>query len=132
MKVFLDSCVWIGGIKRPNGFSGAILQMGLSIVSSEMVFEEVRRNLSCQELASFEKIAATIQPKMIEILPGHLPRWKGIIDHEADFHILEGATKGKAGYLLSLDNHILNRRVRREMEPIKVLTPEEFIETVDE
>jgi len=131
MRVFLDSCIWIGGIIVPAGYSGKILQYGvirlITVVSSQMIFEEIQRHISEDNLAAFKKLLSAIKPEMVEIVPGYLQKWKGIITHKADFHVLEGAVKGKADYLLSRNKHVLNRRVKRELKPIQVLSPIEFL-----
>lgn len=131
MRVFLDSCIWISGLLVPDGPSGKILLLGkhglISILSSRPVFDEIERNLPDSILGIFPSCASCVNPEMVSISLESLPRWRGIVSHKADFHILEGATKGESDYLVSRNAHILNRRVKRDLDPIKVADPIEFL-----
>lgn len=121
LRVFPDTTIWIAALGRPEGGSGVIFTFAkenrIKIISSQSIFEEVRRNLYKLKKVTtenFENLVAEVTPEIIEISPNDLIPWKNVV-HPKDEHVLASAKKGKSKILVSFDKaHILENKVLRE------------------
>ena len=117
LRVFPDTTIWIAALGRPEGGSGLIFKFAkenrIKIISSPMIFEEVKRNLHKLKkvtMKDFECLITETAPEIIKISSKDLIPWKNIV-HPKDEHVLAGAKKGKSNLLVSFDkDHILENK----------------------
>ncbi|WP_041537768.1 putative toxin-antitoxin system toxin component, PIN family [Carboxydothermus hydrogenoformans] len=136
-KVFLDACCWIAAAISPDGGSAKILKLAkagyIQIVVTKEILIEAHRNI--KEDKKNGKKALTrfyCELQTTKIITVDEPTneekdcWRSLVA-EKDCHVLAGAYKANADFLVSLDKkHILTEKVKKEF-PIPVMDTKEFL-----
>jgi len=130
MRVVLDTNIFISGIFWPGNFCSRII--------------EFWKNNKVELVSSLEivnEIVATLQEFKIKLTPEKITEWEKEIlerslivtsikklniikDDPDDNKFLEAALAGKAQYIISQDNHLLNIK---EFQGINIVKPEDFL-----
>jgi predicted nucleic acid-binding protein len=135
VKIFLDASVILAGLASETGGSRVLLMQSetkkLSVVISELVLEEVKRNIekkfSEKELLTFAAWFKRAKPQVIAVSKREIELYKKIITSK-DAHILASTDKAKVKYLATLDKkHLLKIDHKKASLPFKILTPGELI-----
>ena len=139
MRVFLDAHCLYSALRSPSGASGRVLELAqcgfVTIAFTEQVLNEVSRNVHKKEGAeASRRLSLTLALCDREIVENPSSEeeepWREITV-EKDLHVLAGAMKANAHYLISLDKkHIVNAQVKNSF-PIPIVTPGEFITAMD-
>ena len=131
IRVTLDTNILVSGTFW-TGDSYRILELIdkkkiTSILSKEIIAEYINTVISeeiTEKIENKKLIAAKTAQKVVMMSEIVEPTRK--IDRiKEDNKILECATTGKAGYIITNDNHLLNIK---GFEGIKILTPRQFLE----
>ena len=140
-KVFLDTSVFIAAAGSKSGGSSLVLKIcsGLSfsaVVSQKILLEaqvNIRKKLSSEALLCFYKEIDKLNPEIIKPPDEeNLKNYNNIIALK-DRHVLAGALKSKASFLITLDcKHFKTDAIKRANLPITIMTPKEFLEFVKE
>ena len=128
MKLFIDASVWLAAIRNPEGASGMILKLAskgkLSTVWTSFIITEIKNNLPPN--SKFQTIERQIKPQLINLTSKEIFHWTNLLP-DKDCHVLAGAFKAKADYLISLDKkHILKAEVQSNF-PIPIRSSSEFL-----
>ncbi len=136
IKVFLDASCWIAAAGSPSGGSAAILKLAragyLKIVATKEILWEAERNIKTKMgkealLRYYQELGTTEVEIVDQPTPEEKAQWKSLVA-EKDCHVLAGAYKAAADFLVSLDKrHILTEKVK-EGFPIPVKDTGEFLE----
>lgn len=136
-RIFLDSSVLFSAIYSPRGHSRDLIHMGIrgeiTLVVSELVLEETRRNLaqSSPDLLLFLDFAIENIP--FEIVRPTKREVLAAAKHVAlkDAPILAGAKRAGVDFLASLDKkHILGKPELEDFSGSKIRTPKEVFEQI--
>jgi len=135
LKIFLDTSVILAAFGSPKGGSCLILdnqdKKYRCITSLDVIVEALSK---VEKFKTSEKeMKGWIKDKNILITQSPKPEKKAkfdkIVVDRKDRHVLAAAKEIKADFLLSLDRkHIVTAKVKNSMNPIKVLTPKEFLQ----
>lgn len=138
-SVFLDTSIIVSGLRSKNGASGVILLLCqrkyLKAYISDLVVREavanLREKVSLEAQMEFYKYLENDSLEVVMIgKEKELEEYKSITVMK-DVHILTGAKKAGVDYLISLDKkHILISKVRKELHPIQVLSPGDFLKSL--
>ena len=136
MKIVLDTNVWLSGIIW-DGEASKIIEKAekgdIQIIISEDILSEIVNVLNRE--SKFQKYILNLRLSIEDLLRtilsiSTLIETKNKLDvikaDPKDNIILEAAMDGKAGYIISYDNHILNMI---EFRGIKIISPGEFLKT---
>lgn len=135
IKIYLDASVIIPAILSPTGGSAKLIQfvkLGLVAgITSQNVVEEVERN-SDKINKSAREIRRFIQENSVlireRINPSDIVGYEDMVDIK-DAHVLAGAKLTDCDYLTTLDKkHLLKGEVKKQLYPLKVVTPKELLE----
>ncbi len=134
MKIVLDTNVWLSGIFW-EGEASKILEKAekkdVQIIISEDILSEIITVLNRE--SKFQKYILNLRLSMEDLLRtilsiSTLIETKIKLDiikaDPKDNIILEAAINGKAEYIISYDNHLLNMI---EFRNIKIISPKEFL-----
>ncbi|HIJ03014.1 TPA: putative toxin-antitoxin system toxin component, PIN family [Candidatus Woesearchaeota archaeon] len=134
IRVTLDTNILVSGTFW-TGDSYRILELIdkkkiTSILSKEIIAEYINTVISeeiTEKIENKKLIAAKTAQKVVMMSEIVEPTRKidRIKEDPEDNKILECATTGKAGYIITNDNHLLNIK---GFEGIKILTPRQFLE----
>jgi putative PIN family toxin of toxin-antitoxin system len=138
IRVVIDTNVFISALIRPESIPAQIIQAWrnkkLTLLISPAITSEIKRVLQyphIKDMASLtdERIAALLNLLETKALhtPGRL-QLSVIQDDPDDNMILSCAVEGKAGYIISGDNHLL--RIK-EYDGIHILTPRQFLDVLE-
>lgn len=116
---------------------GSAVLLGLSekgklkVTSSNFVLIEVKRNikkkLSERQLIAFGQWLKKAKPQVVAVSQNEIESYKKIVASK-DAHVLAGAAKTKAKYLVTLDKkHLLKINRKKTILPFKILTPGDLI-----
>lgn len=133
-KLFIDASVFIAGTISETGGSFVIFELcqkkGYKAVTSELVLEEVRKNikskLAINLLKRFYKLLTSLS---LEVYPSpeDIREYEKIIEPK-DAHVLASAIESKSDYLITLDQkHFFTDKIKKTKLPVKIVTPKEFI-----
>jgi len=128
MKLFIDASVWLAAIRNPEGASGTILKLAskgkVFTTWTSFIITEIKNNLPPN--SKFQAIERLIKPQLITITPKEIFHWVNLLP-DKDCHVLAGALKAKADYLISLDKkHILKAEIQN-IFPIPIRSSSEFL-----
>lgn len=134
MKLVLDTNVWLSGIFW-DGEASKIIEKAekksIQILISEDILSEIVNVLNKE--SKFKKYILNLRSSVEDILRAilsisNLIKIRAKLDiikaDPKDNIILEAALEGKAEYIVSYDNHLLNMI---EFRGIKIITPGEFL-----
>ena len=134
MKIVLDTNVWLSGIFW-DGEASKILEKAekkdIQIIISEDILSEIINVLNRE--SKFKKYILHLRLSIEDLLRTILSistlietktKLDIIKEDPKDNIILEAAIEGKAEYLISYDNHLLNMI---EFRNIKIISPREFL-----
>lgn len=134
MKVVLDTNIWLSAIFW-KGEASKIIELGadkkFEIIINQNILSGIAEVLNKE--SKFQRFIEEIKQK-IEDLIRTILSFCTLIDtkskldfvktHQKDNIILEAALDGKADYIISYDNHLLNMI---EFRGIRILKPDEFL-----
>jgi predicted nucleic acid-binding protein len=135
VKVFLDASVILAGLASEAGASRILLLLSetkkLSVAVSELVLEEVKRNIKKKftekELLSFASWLKKAKPQIITVNRREIESYNGIVISK-DRHVLASTKKAEVKYLVTLDKkHLLKIDQEKAALSFKILTPGELI-----
>lgn len=130
--VLFNASVILAGLKSPSGGSGKLFaylkQDKIKGVISEPILDEVLRNTD--KIGQSKQNIQKILPKLFKIYPPPqqemVERFKEIVIHAGDAHVLASSYGNKAKFLVSLDQkHIL--AVKDKITDFKIVTPGQLI-----
>ena len=135
-RLFIDACVLVAAANSPSGGSARLLQIAgegkIRLAATRLVMHEAKTNIIdllgrpvwpwfCQIIGPL-RLSLADPPTTKEKEP-----W-GKITSPKDVHVLAGAIKSKANFLITLDRrHILKTSVQ-EAFPIPILAPGDFLQ----
>ncbi|MDZ7587224.1 MAG: putative toxin-antitoxin system toxin component, PIN family [Patescibacteria group bacterium] len=138
LTVFLDASVILSGMASPLGGSGFLLQAAqkkkISLITTPLVINEVNRHLNKLKLQS-KQLKTLLNRRIIHLVkdPNEIiiARCRHLTADPHDAHVLAGAILTNVNFLLSLDKkHILTKRVKKHLFPIRVLAPKQFWQSI--
>lgn len=138
MSVVLDTNIWLSAIFWKGEVSKLIQKIinKIPIIITEEILAEIVEVLNKEE--KFQKFIKDRKQKIEDIVRTVLSlsiliKTKTKIDlikeHPKDNIILEAAFNGKADYIISYDEHVLNML---EFRGIRILKPKEFLKLINE
>ncbi|MBI2628585.1 putative toxin-antitoxin system toxin component, PIN family [Candidatus Pacearchaeota archaeon] len=134
MKIVLDTNIWLSAIfwkGEANKLVENLINKKIYIIITENILSEIIEVLNREE--KFQKFIENRKQKIEDLIRTILSfstliktksRFDLIKEHPKDNIILEAAFDGKANFIISYDNHILNMI---EFKGIKILKPDEFL-----
>lgn len=134
LNIFLDASVILSGLGSVTGGSRKILEAGRSkkfrLFASRLVISEVGAHLSKVKVPSSE-LLRIVENKTIQVVETppleFILKFTSLTLDPNDAHVLAGAVISGSDLLISLDKkHILTRKVKRFLSPIKVYSPKQF------
>lgn len=132
IRVFLDSSVIIAGIAWAAGGSHEVLALAeLGVIApclSEEVVAEVLGNVQKKlpgYLGSYYALFKALSFRVIDASPEDLEHARSMIN-EKDAPILAAAISGRVDWLLSLDKHLLDEALRKQVG-FGIRTPGDFL-----
>ena len=139
VRVFLDTNVIFSGLYSSKGTPGILLELfikgDINVVVSQQVLEEVVRTLKeklPEALPALRKLLVNMPP---EIRPDpsleEIKHWAGKLSL-ADAAILAAAVATQPDYFITGDNHFLQDRKTIEKAGIKILTPAQLVELLED
>lgn len=138
-KVFLDANIYFSASRSPSGGSSAILKLvekkHLSVYTTNQVLREAERNIRKKEplpiRLRFYELVSKIKPKTITINKKNAEQRFLKIINRKDTYVLEGASRAKVEYLVTLDRkHFFTKKVKQAKLPFKILTPGELLREI--
>ena len=130
MKIVLDTNVWLSGIFW-EGEVSKIIEKAETILISEDILSEIVNVLNKE--SKFQKYILNLKLSIEDLLRTILSLSELIKTHNKlevikadpkDNIILEAAIEGKADFIVSYDNHLLNML---EFRGIRIISPSEFL-----
>jgi len=134
LTVFLDASVILAGMASPQGGSGFLLQAAkqkkITLIATPLIINEVNRHLAKLKLQS-KQLKTLLNRQVIRLIKDPeeivISRCRRLTADPDDAHVLAGAIVANVNFLLSLDKkHILTKRVKKHLFPIRVLSPKQF------
>lgn len=134
LTVFLDASVILAGLASPQGGSGFLLQAAkqkkITLIATPLIINEVNRHLPKLKLQS-KQLKALLNRQVIRLIKDPdeavISRCRRLTADPDDAHVLAGTILANVNFLLSLDKkHILTKRVKKHLSPIRVLSPKQF------
>ncbi|MBU1322524.1 putative toxin-antitoxin system toxin component, PIN family [Patescibacteria group bacterium] len=134
LTVFLDASVILSGMASPQGGSGFLLkaakQKKIILIATPLIINEVNRHLAKLKLQS-KQLKTLLNRQIIRLVKDPdettIARCCRLTADPDDAHVLAGAILANVNFLLSLDKkHILTKRVKKHLFPIRVFSPEQF------
>lgn len=135
MRIVLDTNIWLSGLFW-EGEANKIIKLGekgrIKIIISKEIISEIIDVLNKE--TKFQKFLENRDEKIEDMIRTILfitdlvylkTKINIIKEHSADNMILETALDGKAKYIVSYNNHLLNLR---QFKNIKIIKPDEFLE----
>lgn len=137
-KLFLDTSVILAAVYSATGGSRGILNLAenklIQIAFTEEVVEEAHTKLrikcDSRELKEFFKILFRFKLS-VKLTPPEreLAKYDNLISDVNDRHILAGASKYQADYLITLDKkHFFTEKLLRAKLCFKIATPKTFLQ----
>lgn len=128
----------LSGLASPFGGSGKILEAGrlrkFNLLVSDLILTEVENHLSKIKVdpALLEDLIVGGTIRRVKTPPlEFILRFSSLTSDPDDVHVLAGAVISGSDFLISLDKkHILTRRVKRFLKPIRVFSPKQFWQTL--
>lgn len=136
-KVFLDTSVLIAAVLNQQGASRVVIELGkkelIKVIISTKVIQEARDNLlkkygkhevldlynTISRLKNSVRSAPTAKSKN---------KFISIISDPKDCHILAGATKYQADYLLTFDRrHFFTAKIKNAQLSFEIMLPGDFL-----
>ena len=118
----------------PQGGSGFLLkaskQKKIILIATPLIINEVNRHLAKLKLQS-KQLKTLLNRQVIRLIKDPeeivISRCRRLTADPDDAHVLAGAIVANVNFLLSLDKkHILTKRVKKHLFPIRVLSPKQF------
>lgn len=136
-RLFLDASVLVTAANSPNGGSAKILDLALEgkikIVVSRKILQETKESV-CEHFGKtvWMRFYRKLSPLRVSIVASPTKEeklsWKNVTVAK-DTHVLAGALKAGADYLVTLDKrHILKASVQ-ETFPVPIMSPGDFIKS---
>ncbi|MBT9169638.1 MAG: tRNA(fMet)-specific endonuclease VapC [Syntrophomonadaceae bacterium] len=140
-RVFLDASVFIAAAGSPSGGSSLVLevcrgQIFSAVTTRKSLLEaqrNIRKKLSEEALLRFLRELAALDPEITSpSTKEELDRCEELIALK-DRHVLAGALKSGASFLITLDRkHFQTEVIKQANLPITIMTPKDFLQWVKE
>ena len=141
MRVVIDTNVFVSALisRRPGRESAshlvyqALLQHRLTLVSSVETLEELEEVLNREAIARLHQLTAEQVGEIVDNLATSSDLVAGdvsvlaVVADPKDDKFIAAAIEGRADYIVSGDNHLLNLK---QYHAIPILTPREFVTSV--
>lgn len=135
-RLFIDACVLVAAANSPTGGSARLLQIAgegkIRLLATRLVMHEAKTNI--MDLLGrplWPWFCQVIGPLRLSLADPSTTKEKAEwskVTSPKDTHVLAGAIKGKAHFLITLDRrHILKPSVQ-EVFPIPILSPGDFLQ----
>jgi putative PIN family toxin of toxin-antitoxin system len=139
LKVILDTNVIVSGIILERGIPYSIVELwrrgAFSLITSNELIDEIievlhraktikNYDIPLEKVAAIEKL---LKQKSRIVIPTRITQTIPIRDKKDTF-ILEAAITGKAECLVTGDKDLLSLRSQSEIEPLVIITPQQFLE----
>lgn len=140
LTVFLDASVILAGMASPLGGSGFLLQAArkkkIILIATPLIINEVNRHLTKLKLQS-KQLKTLLNRRIIRLVKDPdetiIARCRRLTGDPDDAHVLAGAILANVNFLLSLDKkHVLTKRVKKHLSPIRVLSPKQFWQSLSQ
>ncbi|OIP03163.1 putative toxin-antitoxin system toxin component, PIN family [Candidatus Beckwithbacteria bacterium CG2_30_44_31] len=134
--VFFNASVVLAALHSPKGGSAKLIrycqQKKITGIISEVVLDEIRRNLVKINITQFRVKRTILSFKHIEPAPANLlvEKYQRLVIDPGDGHILASSEEAKAKYLVSLDKHhilILAPKITK----FKIVNPKQLINKIE-
>lgn len=139
-RIVIDTNILVSAILTPKGNPAKILKLilqgKLNLIISPAILEETRQVFNYPKLVKLMKKNKITRKEVYDFLgkmskvavitPGKL-EIDAIPDDPADNKILACAVEGKADYIISGDQHLINLK---SYGKIKILTPSQYLENM--
>lgn len=136
-KLLIDASVIIAAVLSPSGGSRLVFELAktnkVKLVFTEQIIKEARLSLmkkyKSQELVAFYELLGEFK-KCIFSDPTHSENLEfgELISDPKDYHVLAGAKKYNADYILTLDRkHFFTPKLKQAKLPFQILTPGEYL-----
>lgn len=135
MKIVLDTNIWLSALfweGEANKLIETLISKKYKIIITENILSEIIEVINKEE--KFQRFIKDKKQKIEDLIRTIIHHSNlietntkiGLIkEHPKDNIILEAAFDGKAEYIISYDNHILNML---EFRGVKILNPREFLD----
>lgn len=136
LRLFIDACVLVSAANSPDGGSARLLQIAeegaIRLVATRLVLHEAKTNiidlLGRPVWPWFHRIISPLRLSLADPSTSKEKAEWAKITSIKDAHVLAGAIKGKADFLITLDKkHILKPPVQAAF-PIPILSPGDFLQ----
>ncbi len=134
MRLVLDTNIFISGIFWEGNFCSQIIEKWkkkeIDLISSPEIIEEFINTLRSFRIQMPEDMIEEWKNVLINnsIIVNPSLKIEAVREDSEDNKFLEAAVSGKADFIISQDNHLLNLK---EYEGIRIIKPEEAIEILD-
>jgi predicted nucleic acid-binding protein len=139
IRAFIDASVLFAGCLSARGASREIIQMGvqggITLVVSDIVLEETRRNLAGKApraLPFFQQLVEAIPLTVVKATKREVLRAAQYTELK-DAPIVAAALRGKVDYLVSLDRkHLVGVQQVQVQSGLAIVLPEELLARIRE
>jgi len=133
--VFLDASVIIAAILSPRGGSSRVLSeskmRGFHLITSLYAYEESFTALQQKYPHFLGRLrSSSLSFELIENPPEDFYKQFSAVIDSKDLVIIASAVAAKTNVLLTLDkkHFLLNRKLRKQVAPLAIMTPGDFIQ----
>lgn len=135
-RLFIDACVLVAAANSPSGGSARLLQIAgegkIRLAATRLVMHEAKINiidiLGRPVWPWFCRIIGPLRLSLADSPTAKEKKAWAKITSPKDVHVLAGAIKSKADFLITLDRrHILKPSIQ-EVFPISILAPGDFLQ----
>lgn len=138
-KVFLDTSVLIAAVLNEAGASRIVIELSkkdlIKIIITNTVIQEARSNLlkkygKHKVLDLYNTISALKNSIQLAPEASDENKFVNIISDPKDYHILAGANKYRADYLLTFDRrHFFTAKIKNTHLTFRIVLPGDFLKT---
>ena len=137
-RVFLDSCVLIGGLAVPSSASSGLLKLHgsfFALVLAEAVYEETKRVFRRDFAAESAELLKSLDHLLKRLVSERLPHASAreveqagkLIKHQNDAPILAAAIKAKPDWLITDNTKDFTEEVSKRTG-LRIATPGRFLD----
>lgn len=135
-RVFLDANIYFTASRSPSGGSSVICELikqkKLTLFATKQVLKEAKQNLGEKEDLKvnlrFYDLINTLKPKIVNIKKQQAEENFLKIINQKDCLVLEGASKAKVNFLVTLDRKdFFTNEIKKAKLPFEIVTPGDLI-----
>ncbi len=134
--VFFNASVVLAALHSPKGGSAKLIrycqQKRICGIISEVVLDEIRRNLAKISISTVKVKRAILSFEHIEPAPTNLlvKKYQRLVIDPGDGHILASSDQAGAKYLVSLDKHHI-LALASKITKFKIVNPKQLINKIE-